>query len=171
MKGVIKLGYRKIIDPASEEAWDKAVLNATYKEFLMQAQQFDQLKKYDTFQDMLLNIPKADRMHYLVSTAALGYLKHLGDLFPDATNTFDQPCVPFKNFRFEVIQSSVFDKAKHQVAIYFYSEPVLWVNTISTNQLVIARAEFEDAWKNGEEIETETLTLNPNLGIISYRKI
>jgi hypothetical protein len=51
-KGLIRFCYLKIIDASSTSHWDKYVFEDTYKEFFMQAQQFDQQKKYTTFQEI-----------------------------------------------------------------------------------------------------------------------
>ncbi len=169
-KGVIQICYRKIIDATSASIWDKYVFEDTYKEFLMQVQQFDQQQKYATFQEILKNTPKADQMHYLVSTAAIGYIRQLNERMPDVVNVFGKPCVPFKNFRFEIIQSHVKNKDLHKVVIYFYSEPITWIDTISHNQLLFAPGDQLEALANRKKVETEMMVLSPNISITSYQQ-
>jgi hypothetical protein len=169
-KGLIRLCYAKVIDASSVTAWDKYVFEATYKEFYMQAQQFDQQKKYTTFQEILENIPKADQMHYLVSTAAVGYIRQLNETIPDIANAFGKPCVPFKNFRFEIIQSHVKNRSLHKVAIYFYSENLTWIDTIG-DRLLFSFGNHLEALAQGQSVETEMLTIRPNLIICSYQEM
>ena len=85
-KGFIRFCYLKVVDASSTGIWEKLVFEDTYKEFFMQAQQFDQQKKYTTFQEILKNNPDADQMHYLVSTAAISYIRQLNERIPDKAN-------------------------------------------------------------------------------------
>lgn len=169
MKGIVQLCYRKIIDVTSTGVWDKYVFNDTYLEFCMQAQQFDQQKEYATFQEILKNIPKADQMHYLVSTAAVGYIRQLDEKIPDVVNVFSKPCVPFKNFRFEIIQSHTTNKDLHRVAIYFFSEPLTWIDILSGNQLLVAIGDQSETLRNEKKVETELVVISSNVSISSYQ--
>ncbi|HEY8937059.1 MAG TPA: hypothetical protein VIM65_17650 [Cyclobacteriaceae bacterium] len=162
---IIRLCYRKVINAASTRQWDKLVFEATYKEYYMQAQQFDQEAKYQTFSELITNVPRADQqMHYLVSTAAAGYLKQLNERIPDVPNLSGKPCIPFKKFKFEILQSNRKIKDHHSVLIQFYSEPLLWLDSIG-NQLIIALGEAY----NGGEVETEMINLIPGLSVHSYK--
>ena len=164
MRGIITLVYTKVIDAGSAHAWDKHVFEDTHREFFMQAQQFDQQGRYETYQEMLTNIPRAENMSYLVSTAAAGHLKQLHNKFPDVLNTLGKTCVPFKNFKFEIVQSHVKNKALHKIAIHLYSEPLLWIDTIDKH-LVFTPAEGYQKLIGGEAIETHSIILLPNVGI------
>jgi len=135
----------------------------------MQAQQFDVEKKYSTFQEMLTNIPNADSMHYLVSTAAIGYIRQLNGKVPEVWNQAGKLCVPFKNFRFEILQSHILDKNKHRVAIFFYSEELIWIDSVDKH-LIFAPADKFEMLSKGKDIDTETLILPPNLSICSFRR-
>ncbi|MEO7988766.1 MAG: hypothetical protein ABI663_04440 [Chryseolinea sp.] len=169
-KGIIQICYRKIIDATSTSIWDQYVFEDTYKEFYMQVQQFDQQQKYTTFQEILKNTPKAGQMHYLVSTAAIGYIRQLNERMPDVVNLFGKPCVPFKNFRFEIIQSHVKNKDMHKVAIHFYSEIITWIDTINHNQMLFAPGDQLETLANGKKVETEMMVLPPNVSITSYQQ-
>lgn len=169
MKGVIRLCYSKVIHENCSTSWEKNVFEATHKEFYMQAQQFDQQKKHSTFQEMVVNIPRAEGMHYLVSTAAKGYILQLNNWVPEVANASGKLCLPFKNFKFEILQSHVSDKSQHRIAIHFYSEPLLCVGTIES-RLVFASANQQKAYEAGKDIETDTLLFRPGLSISSFRK-
>ena len=75
-------------------------------------------------------------------------------------------CLPFKRFKFEIIHSDVRDKASHKVAIYFYSEPITWIDTLD-GKLLLAYGDQREALKYGQEVETEMISLQPYLNISS----
>lgn len=166
IKGLIRLCYRKSIDATAIKTWDKYVFEDTYKEFYMQAQQFDQQQQYATFREMLEKIPKADQMHYLVSTAATGYIRQLNEKMPDVVNVLGDLFVPFRNFRFEIIQSHIQHKDQHKVAISFYSETFTWIDTVH-DRLLLAQGNQTEAIASGREVETHMLVLRPDVGIFS----
>lgn len=171
MKRIIKFCYTKVIDASSALPWDRQVFDDTYREYFMQAQQFDQEKKYDTFQEILANRSKANDMHYLVSTSAVGHIRKLDGLFPEVINTLGKRCIPFKNFQFEIIQSSRSKRSLHKVGIFLYSEPLIWLDTLPAGQLVVGNGTDLEKFKFGEEIPVDTITLTPNVGIASLKVI
>ncbi|AEI49103.1 hypothetical protein [Runella slithyformis] len=168
MKGLIHLCYRKLIDASSQKAWDKFVFDDTHLEFYMKAQYFDPKGKHKTLQELVTNVPNASQIHGMVSTAAVGYLRQLNDIVPDITNPYGKLCLPFKRFKFEIIHSHIHRKAEHKVTIYFYSEPLTWIDTIG-HQLLVAYGDQREALANGEEVETDLITLQPFLNISSVR--
>lgn len=162
-KGIIKLCYRKVIDNQPAGAWERLVFEDSYREFQMQAQYFNQDGSKRTLAE-ILQVPGANRLHGLVSTAAVGYLRQLNGIIPDITDSFGQLFLPFENFRFEILQSHVDDMARHQVAINFYSDEMVWHDTIG-EQLLLSVAKDEGS----KEILTHLLTLRPMLGIHSLK--
>jgi hypothetical protein len=68
----------------------------------MQAQRIDPGGTFRTFGELLENLPNADQLHYLASTAAIGYIRQLNDVMPDIANAYGKLCLPFKNFKFEI---------------------------------------------------------------------
>lgn len=169
-KGIIRLCYKKIIDVNAQKQWERYVFEDTYREFFMQVQFYNQEEKYHTFQELIANVPAVEKLHYLVSTAAINYIRQLNDLIPDIANVHQQLCLPFKNFRFEIIHSHVKNKEEHKVAIYFYSEPLIWIDTID-NQLLIASDNQKETLRVGSEISTDLISLQPLLSISSFQNI
>ncbi len=169
-KGTIRLCYKKIIDVIAQKQWEKYVFEDTYREFFMQSQFYNQEGKYHTFHELVANVPGADKLHYLVSTAAINYIRQLNDLIPDITNAHQKLCLPFKNFRFEIIESHAQRKEEHKVAIYFYSEPITWIETID-NHLLIAYGNQKEAINNSEEIQTDLVALQAYLSISSFQNL
>lgn len=164
-KRIIKLCYRKIIGSTVSKQWDKLVFEDSYKEFLMQAQFYNQEKKYTAFSEIINNVPGSERLHFLVSSSVIGYLKQLNGIVPDVLNSLSKHFLSFKNYKFEIINSDVKDKSKHQVAVNFFSEPLEWIDTIG-NQLLVS-----DGKKNESgEYLTELFILQPFLSIYSLKE-
>lgn len=162
---LIKLCYRKVIDHQSARPWEQYVFEDTYKEFLMQVQFFDPEKKWAAFGELIQQVPAAEKLHFLVSAAAVGYIRQLQGKVPDITNALGKLFLPFQHFRFEIINSNIRDKSKHQVAINFYTDPLLWHNIIGNQLLVSVPGKTE-----GDETLTELFSLQPYLSIYSIKQ-
>ena len=63
-KGIIRFCYRKVIDASSGKQWDKNVFESSYKEFRMQSQFYNQEKKYNTFSELIGNVPSSEKLHF-----------------------------------------------------------------------------------------------------------
>lgn len=160
----IRLCYRKIIDAGATRPWDKMVFDDSYTEFLLQSQLYNQEKKYTTFSEIMTQVPAAEKLHFLVSAAVVGYLQQLGGKIPDLTNNLGRLFLPFSNFRFEIINSSIKDKSRHQVAINFFSDPLVWHSTIGNQLLLSIPGNTEN-----DEILTELFVLPPFVSIYSLK--
>lgn len=165
-KGTIRLLYRKIIDAGARQPWEKYVFNDSYAEFLLQVQTYNQEKKYTSFGDLVAGVPNAEKLHFLVSASIVGHLRQLNGKMPDIVNSTDKLFLPFKGFRFEIINSDIRDKSKHQVAINFMSEPVIWHDTIGDRLLVSINGDKETE----EGILTDMFSMQPFLSIYSLQK-
>ena len=163
-KGIIKLCYRKVIDSNSSKTWEKMVFEDTYTEFKLQAQNYNQDKRFNSFSEILRNVAGAEKLHFLVSAAAIGYLQQLNGTIPDITNNLGQLFLKFSNYHFEIVNSDLNDISKHQIALSFFSDEIAWIDTIS-DYLLIAEAP-ENVQK---EIQTHLLLLRPFLSIYSLR--
>jgi len=167
-KTTIRLLHRKIINILSQDPWEKLVFEDIYKEFLMQAQTFNPDQKYHTFGELIRNVPGAEKLHFLVSPSVAGYLGQLNGKMPNIINVIDKRFVPFKNYRFEIINSDTRDTSRHQVAINFISEPLTWYDTVGNLLLVAVDTEKTD--ERGETL-TEMFAMQPFLSIYSLKKI
>jgi len=143
-KKIIRLCYRKVIDASSQKPWDKLVFESTYTEFLMQAQFYNQEKKYSSFGELVQNVSGTEKLHFLVSAAIVGYLQQLDGTIRDILNNLGKQFLKFTNYRFEIINSDIKNKASHQVAINFFTEPLIWHDTIE-NYLLISPVNEEKA--------------------------
>lgn len=164
MNRTIRFCYRKIIDTTSQKAWERLVHEDSFTELKMQAQRFNENGQFITFGEILQYNPSAEQLHFLVSSAILPYVKHLEDKVPDVLNTLGKHFLPFKNFRFEIINSHLADISKHCIAINFFSEPVIWLDTIGDKMIISLQTEpANDEWF------TETISLQPFLSICSVK--
>lgn len=164
-KGIIRLCYRKVIDASSKKTWDKYVFESTCKEFIMQAQFYNQEKKYNTFGEIIMNVPTAEKLHFLVSAAVTGYIQQLKGIIPDILNNLGKHFLSFKDWKFEIINSDIKNKAAHKVAINFFSEPLTWYDTID-NYLLLSHLNGE---KTDDGLLTHLLQLQPFLSIHSLK--
>lgn len=164
---VIRFCYRKIIDSSSEKVWDQYVFESSYKEFLMQAQYFNQEKKYTKFAELLLNVPGSVRLHSLVSTAITGYVQQLNEKIPDILDNLGRHFLEFKQYRFEIINSDIKNKDAHKVAINFFSKSMIWHETIG-NYLLVFPSDLKNSGEN--EILTHLVQIQPFLSIYSINE-
>lgn len=144
--------------------WEKMAFEDSFQEFKMQAQRFNPGNRHNSFSDILLNNSIAEQLHFLVSGAVVGYIKQLNERVPDVINTLGKHFLPFKQFRFEIINSDIKDISKHKIAVNFFSEPVTWVDTIGDTLVVSINNVYEN-----DELLTDTVTMIPFLSIYSIK--
>jgi len=161
---IINLCYRKIIDANTTGIWEQLVFNDTYTEFLMQAQYYNQEKKHTNFAQLIQQVPDAGRLHFLVSAACVEYLQQLNERIPDIFNILGNKFLNFKSFHFEIINSDIRQRSAHQVAISFYSEPLIWHDTVG-NYLLVSEKE------SSKPELTDLVQLIPFLSIYSLKVI
>lgn len=163
-KGIISLCYRKIIDATSLKEWDKLVFESTYAEFLLQSQFYDQDRKYKSFAELLNRVPAAEKLHFLVSAAVTGYMQQLNGIVPDLLNNLGKHFLRFREYRFEIVNSDVKNKMMHQVSILFFSEPLIWHDSVGEFMLISPAEEVKD-----DSVKTDLLRVQPFLGIYSIK--
>ena len=167
-KGIIRLLYRKEIDINSTRPWEKCAFNDSYQEYLMQSQLYNKDRKYTSFTELQAHVPNAEKLHFLVSASVTGYIRQFNGVVPDITNTAGKHFLPFKGYRFEIINSDITNAAKHRIAINFITESLTWIDTIGSQLLIALNAPGDDTQ---EEILTELFTLQPFLTIHSLKPI
>jgi len=165
-KKIITLCYRKIIDAENTNLWDKYVHEDSFAEFKMQAQFYNQEQQYKTFAELILNVPGAEKLNFLVSAAITGYLRQLKNIIPDVLDNLGRRFLTFENFKFELINSDINHMEKHKIAINFFSTPMVWHDTIG-DQLLVSQLK-EDA---EEDILTNLFHIQPFVSIHSIKTI
>ena len=166
-KKIIRLCYRKVIDASSSKQWDNYVFESTYTEFLMQAQLYNREKKYSRFSELIQYVPGAEKLHFLVSAAMVGYLQQLDGIVPDVLNNLGKHFLKFSDYRFEILNSDMKSKVSHQVEVNFFSEPLLWHDTIE-NYLLVSPADAETV---DDGVLTDLMLLQPFLSIYSIKQL
>lgn len=164
-KKIIRFSYRKIIDAGSALAWDKYVFESSYTEFLMQSQLYNREKKYNSFAEILHNVPAAEKLHFLVSAAVTGYVQQLKGVIPGVLDNLGRHFLSFDSYRFEIISSDIKNKAQHKVAINFISQPLVWHYTIG-NYMLVSEA-GQETTEEGEL--THLVEMQPFLNIHSLK--
>jgi hypothetical protein len=137
----ITLCYRKIIDKNSIKPWEKLAFEDSYKEFKMQSQLYNQNNKYQTFSELIHHVKGSEKLHFLVSASVINYIRQLNDVIPDILNTIGKQFLHFTQFKFEIINSHLQNIDKHSIAISFYSNPLIWIDTIAP--YVLTASNFE----------------------------
>ncbi|WP_413667028.1 hypothetical protein ACEN9X_21170 [Mucilaginibacter sp. Mucisp86] len=168
-KRVIILCYRKIIDIRSVKQWDKLVFESTYLEFKMQAQNFSRGTDHTSYAELLRNVPNARRLTGMVTPSVTGYIQQLDNIMPDILNNIGRRFLTFSKFQLEIINSDINDKDKHQVAINFYSEPLMWHDTIDNYLLISAQSVENQSTVENNGVVTNLMQLQPYINISSLQ--
>jgi len=165
-KKVIVLCYRKIIDAMDNNPWSKFVHEDSFAEFKMQSQFYNQEQQFTSFAEILLHVPDAEKLHFLVSAAITGYLRQLNGIIPDVLDNLGRRFLTFEHFKFEIINSDINQLDKHKIAINFFSKPLIWHDTIGDQLLVSQYKETTE-----EEVFTNLFTIQPFVSIHSIKNI
>ncbi|WP_281636733.1 hypothetical protein [Flavobacterium marginilacus] len=164
-KAKIRLAYRIEIDSSSVFLWDKYVWEDTFKEYLMQHQQFNSKENpKNTFRELLSENEKAVQLHYLVGIAAEGYVKQLKGNLHRITDVLGNNYLPFVNYQLDIINTDITDPSKHKIGITFYSPFLTLIGIVEGNYLVSKNCESV----NG--LETLMFPVQPHLSICYYEK-
>lgn len=164
-KAKIRLAYRIVIDNSSTFIWDKYVFEDTYKEYLMQNQQFNSKENpQNTFRELLAHNEKATQLHYLVGIAASGYITQLKGHFHRVTDVLGNQYFPFTNYQLDLINTDSTDISKHKIGITFYSPLLTLIDIIEHHYLVSKNTE------DTNKMETIMFPVQPHLSICYFEK-
>ncbi|MBX3253425.1 MAG: hypothetical protein KF862_04725 [Chitinophagaceae bacterium] len=161
---IITLCYRKIIDARSQREWERLIFEDTWKEFKMQSQLYNQEKKYHSFSQLLMHVPASEKLHFLVSGAAVNYIQQLNNKIPDVVNNIGKTFLRFSNFYFEIVNSDIQNKPIHSVAIHFFSNALQWHETIG-EYLLLSAAD------NDSEDQMHLYSIQPFVTIHSFKSV
>ncbi len=126
----IVICYRKIIDAATKGQWEQLVWQAAYDEYLLQVQYFDNEGRHHRYADLLQAVPAAEKLPFLVSGAIYGYLQQLHGKIPDIVNNIGKYFMQFSQYEFEILRADRDKPASFRIAISFYSDALVWLDTI-----------------------------------------
>lgn len=162
----ISFCYKKTIEAGCTLPWEKEVFALTYQEFKMQAQYYAATFRFYTFKELLEQNKAADKLHFLVSAAAISHLKQLNNIIPDICNNIGEQFLTFNQYRFVINNSDINQPAIHSVSIYFYSDPIFWLGNAGTFMLLTTAFDNDSVAKS-----TNLLQIIPNLQINSFKKV
>lgn len=165
---IITISYRKVIDSTAEKAWDKMVFDDSYLEFKMQAQNYTQGTQITSYAELTRTNTNANKMAGMITPAITGYIQQLGDVLPDILNNSGRRFLRFNRFQLEIINSDINDKAKHQIAVNFFTGPLIWHDTVG-NFLLVSDHHAETI-SEGDEIRTNLFELQPFLNVYTIKE-
>lgn len=140
----IQFAYRLTIDAQTNSVWEKYVFEATYKEYFLQEQLFqDNLKKVETFRELKRYNPKAEQLHYLVGMAAIPYIEQLEGNLYQITDNLNKTHLKFVDFEIDIVNSSNLSHLKHQIGLTFFTPQYLYFGEIN-NQYLISNDDEQD---------------------------
>ncbi len=165
---LIKLDVRQVIDISATSAFEKAILQASYQEFLLKSQAYNPEGKWKTFSALKAHDGRANSLHYKCSFAVVGIINTLQKQLPFLTDTLEQP-IEFDTFRFELVESDISDKSVHKVAIHYITNVFSFFGSID-DCMILAKG---DKFNHPVETPAETflLQLRSNLSICSYELV
>ncbi len=164
-KTTIRLAYRLVIDSTAVLTWDKYVWEDTFKEYLMQHQQFNTKENpKNTFRELLAENEKATQLHYLVGITANAYVSQLkGNLYRVADKLGNR-YFPFTNYQLDIINTDTTDSSKHKIGITFYSPLLTYFGIIENHYLVSPSVDEVEGY------ETLMFAVQPQLAICYYKE-
>lgn len=162
-KAKIKFVYRQVIDNSSESSFEKAILQASYQEFLLKSQAYNPEQKFKTFSKMRANDGRANSLHYKLSFSVGHFIAQLDNKMPLIKDNIGNK-LAFEVARFELIESHTEDIYLHKVAINYETGFLTLIDLMGEYILLAA-----DNVSENDRIETFVVRMQPDLSIISYQ--
>lgn len=163
-KALIKLAYKQVIDAASAGEFERNVFRASFQEFLLKSQAYNQNARFKTFSELKANDGRANSLHYKLSFAVLNFIAALNNKIPALKdNAGNNPA--FEEPQFELIESDITDRAAHRVAIHYSTGLLTLLDTVE-DYLILAPGDVS----GDEAAETFTLKMQAGLSVIYYKR-
>jgi len=107
-KAKIKMVYRQVIDESCQSAFEKAIFQASYDEFLLKSQAYNQEGKFKTFSKIKSNDGRANSLHYKLSFSVGHFIAQLNNKIPAIKDNRGNK-IAFEVANFELIESHIED--------------------------------------------------------------
>lgn len=163
-KAKIKLVYRQVMDSSSEAAFEKAILQASYQEFLLKSQVYNREGKFKTFSKIKANDGRANSLHYKLDFSVGHFIVQLDRKMPLVKDNLGNK-LSFETARFELIESHTEDISLHKIAINYETAELNLVELFGEYMLLT----YDDP-ANVEQLQTFVLRMQPDLSVISYQE-
>ncbi|MBS1522013.1 MAG: hypothetical protein JST50_13510 [Bacteroidetes bacterium] len=164
-KAKIKMVYRQVIDESCSSAFEKAIFQASYDEFLLKSQAYNREGKFKTFSKIKANDGRANSLHYKLSFSVGHFIAQLNNKIPVIKDNRGNK-IAFEAANFEVIESHIEDISLHKVAIN-YETGLLSLIEIMGEYLLLCT---DDLPEHGP-IDTFVLRMQPDLSIVSFEEV
>ncbi|WP_295799803.1 hypothetical protein [Mucilaginibacter sp.] len=164
-KAKIKLVYKQVIDAQSESAFEKAIIQASYQEFLLKSQAYNLDGKFKTFSRMKANDGRANSLHYKLSFSVLHFIDQLNNKIPVLKDNLGNK-LAFETAAFELIESHTEDVQLHKVAINYQTETLMLIDFMGEYLLLT-----KDNPADNEPALTFVIKMQPDLSIATYQEI
>ena len=164
-KAKIKMVYRQVIDESCSSAFEKAIFQASYDEFLLKSQAYNSEGKFKTFSKIKANDGRANSLHYKLSFSVGHFIAQLNNKIPVIKDNKGNK-ISFEVANFELIESHIEDASFHKVAIN-YETGLLSLIEIMGEYLLLAN---DDLPEHGPT-DTFVLRMQPDLSIVSYHEM
>ena len=164
-KAKIKLVYKQVIDAHSESAFEKAIIQASYQEFLLKSQAYNRDGKFKTFSRMKANDGRANSLHYKLSFSVLHFIEQLDNKIPLLKDNLGNK-LAFETAALELIESHTEDMQLHKVAVNYQTETLMLIDFMGEYLLLT-----KDIPAGSEPANTLVIKLQPDLSIATYQEI
>ena len=164
-KAQVKIVYRQVIDESCSSGFEKAVFQASYDEFLLKSQAYNQEGKFKTFSKIKTNDGRANSLHYKLSFSVGHFIAQLNNKIPVIRDNMGNK-ISFEIANFELIESHVEDISLHKVAINYETGLLQLIETMG-EYLLLAKEYLPEQGP----IETFVLRMQPDLSIVSYQEL
>ena len=163
-KALIQLACRQIINATCESIFEKSVWSASYNEFLLKSQAYNQEGKFTTFAQLKANDGRANSLHYKSGFAVVGFVSTLNQQIPNLATTLGKSIL-FETHEFEVIDTDITNKQMHQVAIIYTSKPLVLHEIIGEYILV----SYNNTTDEQKAATTFMVKMQAQLSVSSYQ--
>jgi len=164
-KAKIKLVYKQVIDAHSESAFEKAIIQASYQEFLLKSQAYNRDGKFKTFSRMKANDGRANSLHYKLSFSVLHFIEQLDNKIPLLKDNLGNK-LAFETAALELIESHTEDMQLHKVAVNYQTETLMLIDFMGEYLLLT-----KDSPASSEPANTFVIKMQPDLSIATYQEI
>jgi len=163
-KAQVKIVHRQVIDESCSSSFEKAVFQASYDEFLLKSQAYNQEGMFKTFSKIKANDGRANSLHYKLSFSVGHFIAQLNNKIPVIRDNMGNK-ISFEIANFELIESHTDDISLHKVAVN-YETGLLSLIEIMGEYLLLSA----DDLPGHSPIDTFVLRMQPHLSIVSYEQ-
>ena len=164
-KAKVRLVYRQVIDASSKSGFEKAIFQASYREFLLKSQAYNRDGKLKTFSSIKANDGRANSLHYKLGFSVGHFIAQLNNKMPVIKDNIGNK-ISFEAANFELIESHIDDISLHKIAVNYETGALTLVELMGEYMLLAP-----DNLPNSEPLETFVLRMQPDLSIITYEEI